>query len=104
MSAFTSLLTPGFTALHALMDDAFTVVGQAGPLTGTFDAEREESVFEEMGQRTVVRRTCVTFRSLWTSPPSAQSRNILTYDGNEYVVTAVATDALHYMLTLEKRT
>lgn len=102
MSLLSDILKPGFTALGTITGDSFTMAGLS--YFGTFDAERREVEFDGIGQREVVRRSCVALRSQWIAAPDAALRPELVFGAETYVVTAVAVDGVHYLLSLEKRT
>jgi hypothetical protein len=102
MSLLDNLLKPGLAAVQAITGDSFTMSGL--PYFGTFDAERAEYTFEQQGQREIVRRTCIAAKAQWIAKPDAASRDIVVFQGSEYVLTAIGEDGVHYVLTLEKRT
>ena len=102
MSLLDNLLKPGLAAVGAITGDAFTMEGLA--YFGTFDAEREDVQFEQMGQRQIVRRTCVALKSQWIVRPDPALRPEIVFGQDVYVLTAIGEDGVHYVLTLEKRT
>lgn len=104
MSALSSLLSPGFTALHAIMDDAFTVSGFVGTKYGTFSAEAEETDLAEFSNRRIVTRTVLAAVAQFASKPLPEERPVFTYGTDEYVLKKVSADAVNYLFTLEKRT
>jgi hypothetical protein len=102
MSLLDSLLKPGLGVVQDITGDAFTMSGL--PYKGTFDAERIDIGFAEIGQREVVRRTCVAAKCQWMTKPDPAQRDIVVVGTSEYVLAAITEDGVHYLLTLEKRT
>jgi hypothetical protein len=102
MSLLSQLLKPGFTAIGAITGDPFTMAGL--PYFGTFDAERLEVTFADMSGRQVVQRSCLALKSQWIAKPNPELRPEIVFGPDTYVLTAIAEDGVHYVLTLEKRT
>lgn len=95
-------LKGGFAELHAGTGFGEPCTINEEEVLAVMDAERTDDRFDSHSERELATRNCVVLKSaLIARPPD---RGVVFVGANEYVITKVGEDSIHYLLTLEKRT